>query len=1640
MRMGTSSNYNFEGDDIEKISKVTCRIETQEEKGTGVLFLPEDSEFVYLITAKHCLLGKDFSKCPDKKNTKIFIPVPLDKQFEIFCLEKADNILFPEEPGIDCAVIVFRKVLLPDSCRDIPRINFLELRYTSGKCIFRGYPQSYGSIVGVNIHVNYSDNDLVTTNIPLSTHDSDPLYNCNGFSGSGLFCQLNKKLYLIGLISELQEPFQRFKVCNFIFLNKLLSGCNYPTIEFSKLPGDETRQEDIRKLSEKTDLILDGINHKIGNDLYLERKEVIKKFREKFNGNKLLIITGNAGVGKSVLAKVIVQELKKENYFPLAFKADFFARESFESALKDIYINNSIGDVLNDLGQKQQIIILIDSLEKLLEVQTHEALNEFLRICKKFDNIRILVTCRTYAYQQLVFHFHHDFHQYASFEIPTLSDKEFSEVEGQFSFLENLSNKQSIRKILRRPFYLNLIVLNSQILKKDEEITEGEFKKIIWEKVISKNNAERGPAFEKIAVDRATSMKLYVRAENIHKDIIKQLHNDNIILVEENLGESYSPSHDIYEDIALMRFIERNYQQRQNTLDFFERCGKEPAKRRAFRLWLNDSLFSMDHNLNTFILEILQSDGIEQYWKDELIISILRSTYCQKFFDSNQEVLQKGDFALFLRFIHLLKTACQEPDEEKMKSPLSRGIYWLHLKPVGPGWETVIRFTWNNYDKLTNFKPIILKLLVDQWIKRLRPEREIPPESEIAGRILISLLEEAQKYYDSWKNEPFSTKDVDIGILLLFRLASIFPEYVKNLIKEAKNFEEEASKNRRISSFYRVVLKYALSCFESQELCRVMPDLVIELAQKKWLTPACIRKDDYWHRRMESDFGLVDRYEIEVFPPGIYKTPMFFLLRYHPFSALKLIVNVLNHATEAYAQSKRGKRSGIVEIEIEANNGEITRQKGNEVLWAMYRGTIEATHYLLQSILMTLESWLLDLCKINEDWASRLIEFTFDFLLKKSKTVATTAVLASIAIAYPGKIGKNAFPIIKVKEFFEWDLHRCVGDYSSLAPFDTTLPFAQEERIISNNLPHRKLNLEQLVTKLQVDGFWEEINKILDEFKKKARKDDTSWKIKLNRMDFRTYQIDTNSELADKNLIALRPVFSDELKDFVEEGKKEFGETNKAAGILVWAKKVYDNESDAEKTLAKWKEIYKNFKQINKTVSDSAKMHGDPTYLAALGIRDYYLELDPEQQKWCIKTVLDVLEARILKNIRDDSLLYTTIHFQPAIDIVSLILSLNIDEELRIRTKEIVFLSLLHLNYHKMEYPYESIRKNLWKIDPGFANACFAGLIEYSKLHKQVRYHHLPTIEERKKSRLEFFEKEEALMSLVLDEKVKLNIQNLSLDTMSNWFLVFAALILPFETTETSHQKYIRLVFDLLFPVTKKREDGSYSNSENDYTLSFMFQEYLSRFLLSQPKEFSTKFFGEVLDQIYSSEILRIQNDAFDFMEKIIEELILNAEIFGTKNFWYLWEVLEKKIRDNNKPMYHSLLFLSIPWWRSDAEHWPPLENKKDYFKRLITELGCFDIQAVVKLLSGIGTKTLLPDGIIWLKIALQKTQEPLRTLSQENSMDYCEKLVRKIYYKHLKVIKTSGEICQSLIFLLDKMIELGSSTAFIIRERVISL
>jgi hypothetical protein len=91
----------------------------------------------------------------------------------------------------------------------------------------------------------------------------------------------------------------------------------------------------------------------------------------------------------------------------------------------------------------------------------------------------------------------------------------------------------------------------------------------------------------RIAVSRAKEMKLFIKVSNVDDEAVDLLENDDIIF-QDGTKRRYAPSHDIFEDWALVKYVWSKFEDHNDIKSFFEELGNEPAIRRAFRLWVED--------------------------------------------------------------------------------------------------------------------------------------------------------------------------------------------------------------------------------------------------------------------------------------------------------------------------------------------------------------------------------------------------------------------------------------------------------------------------------------------------------------------------------------------------------------------------------------------------------------------------------------------------------------------------------------------------------------------------------------------------------------------------------------------------------------------------------------------------------------------------------------------------------------------------------------------------------------------------------------------------------------------------------------------------------------------------------------------
>ena len=121
-----------------------------------------------------------------------------------------------------------------------------------------------------------------------------------------------------------------------------------------------------------------------------------------------------------------------------------------------------------------------------------------------------------------------------------------------------------------------------------------------------------------------------------------------------------------------------------------------------------------------------------------------------------------------------------------------------------------------------------------------------------------------------------------------------------------------------------------------------------------------VRHDMYDHE-LEGLFGIKHGRTHGFFPASAFHGPLFLLMRADARVGLKLVLDMINHCTEWYANPRV--EHEFIElpdrIRLDFSDGSHVEQWCNGRLWGAYRG-MHVSSYVFQSILMAFERWLLE--------------------------------------------------------------------------------------------------------------------------------------------------------------------------------------------------------------------------------------------------------------------------------------------------------------------------------------------------------------------------------------------------------------------------------------------------------------------------------------------------------------------------------------------------------------------------------------------------------------------------------------------------------------------------------------------------------
>jgi hypothetical protein len=1389
----------------------------------------------------------------------------------------------------------------------------------------------------------------------------------------------------------------------------------------------------------------------------IDRIKCLEKLKNE--SQQISILSGIGGVGKTVLIKKLYEQLKEKTPF-YVFKATEFELRNINDLLADF----SFYDFAEAYKDEKNKIIVIDSTEKLLDLKNTDPFKEFLSTIIK-NKWKIIFTTRDNYLEDLNYHFFEIYNiAPLNININNLELKELNTISGEHSF--TLPKDEKLMELIRNPFHLNEYL---KFYKDKEELDYSGFKKKLWNRNIKKSKPEREQCFLKVAIERANKGQFFINPICGSNILDKELTRDGILGYE---TAGYFITHDIYEEWALERIIESEFIKKSTNQEFFEKIRQSLPIRRSFRNWLSEKLLLKNEGIKSFIEEVIGNEGVNAFWKDEILVSVLLSDYSKAFFVIFKDDLLDNDQELLKKLTFILRIACKEVDEDFFKQLGIKNLNLFSLKyiltkPKGQGWKSLIKFIFDNLDTI-GIKNINFVLpVVHDWNSKFKKGETTRLSSLIALQYYQWLIKE-DVYFSRDNTEDNLLQTILYGSSEIeAELKEIFEDILSN---KWKNYRAP----------YYELSKVILTKLEGISVSKVLPKYVLQLADLFWsYTPRGKRFYSDSRIGVEKYFNIEEDHQ-DYFPASSYQTPIFWLLQFALKETIDFILEFTNKTVDSFAKSDFAKHE-VEEIEVFIDNNQTIKQYICNRLWCIYRDTQVSPH-VLESMHMALEKFFIENAKHAD---SKTLENWLLYLLKNSKSASISAVVTSIVLAHPEKTFNVAKILFQTKKFFLYETSRLIldqGHKSQLSMLKNNFginyknELHENERLEACDDKHRKWALEHLFLNYQCFRnkrtsekeaenrqkiLWQILDNYYKELPAKSEETDSdkTWRLFLARMDRRKMK-PTTEKTDDGIAIYWNPEIEPDLKEYSEKSLAKSSGSMKYTPLKLWAdhKLNYDDkykqyvqyENNPKLALKEVKDIIAKLKkskapefykiQHSEEKSFFLFNHSIPAYVCSVLIRDYLDELPKEEISFCKDIILEVASSSLRPNyqyqISDGT--------QPAISVLPILIEVFPEEKESI--KIILLLTLFNdypIGMGSTSFNLFSVMaiQKLWKRNISDAQSLLHGYLllkpRYKELKKRIQEENYEKgiYELHENQILERFmdENEDALQNVIENKLALSNLRDIEKLDLSIQKTAFQ--LIPKKTVNADHQEIVKIIISAFAEklLSDDRDD------KIDYKVKHDFFETYAYFVLSSQKHEIQDYLKPFLDNFNCSESVA----------DLFQEFVLAEDRLDTyDNFWMVWNLFKEKVieicKDGDRHWYvekivKSYLFAQVPW-KETAKDWHTLkDSNKRFFKEVSQKIGhCPSaLYAISKLLNDIGSP-YIDDGVSWVSNILDNNRDLMNKKLEVNTIYYIENLVRKYTFKNREKVRKTKALKDEVLIILNFLIEKGSVVGYMLRESIL--
>lgn len=1413
-----------------------------------------------------------------------------------------------------------------------------------------------------------------------------------------------------------------------------------------------TLRDTLEQLREFAEMIRHGVGDRLANAAALPRDQIVADGLTLLDELDAVLVTGPAGIGKSAVASKLHDVIHLDT-LALAFRADSLATPHLATSAQQVGLN--LRSLVRLFALHPRKLLWIESAERLFEKSRpeREAFMDLLRLVARAGGWKLIITCREYSAEKLRTAFLEPAGwRSAVLTVPELSDEELNDAIAALPKLQLPLGDPVLRKVLRNPLHLDLAARMEWREDDCASMNRRAFREKAWRDIVCQEDEmgegmplERERAMIEIALRRAKALVPYVSSSGIPAAPIHALQRSSLLTQNpEDIGQ-FSPAHDVFEDWSLFQWLRRLVEEAEGVNgEFFEGLGDYPALRRAFRLWLIEMLEVDLVGGEKIILGMMRDAALPPHWQDEAFIAVFQCADASRVVKALEPALLAGGCSLLRRAIHLLRVACRR---SPTSAPPKGEAPSLLLLPDGGGWDAMPPILLKATGSLLISDIVWLLEFLEDWIKTAR-QLVKPSGAEEVALLCDVLLSCAQ--HINHRHRGTYRKRV-ICILLGIPIAA--EQKLRSMVDAALN---EVESNRES----RVILELIWNHFSGSTICRDLPDLVLRVAERRLGLEAASklkvpRANRYGYSSdLNPVFGLGHRSDMDDFPASAWQGPFLNLLTHHPDLGSDMVLRLANRCCEAYAAAGGTRIEEPVEVHMTLESGEIRPQWANWRLWGLYRGASVGPD-VLQSSLMALENWLLE----KGSRGDVDLRTTVDRLLSESNNAAITAVIASIAIAYPYQLSESAFPLVTVEEFFDVDLARSVHDQANSRSVvaeiwphrDAEKAMLEMERRESAKKHHRRQNLESVAVMLQMTvarpRVWEMIDRCLADLPPEDEQDDNDRirRLRLHRMDLRNFV--PSGKTDEGNQIFQAGPATPDLEEFRSRDLPAHQDREERTWLYLWGTSVFEWREPEKFRPEEWREklrAVRNLPPISNGELPRLLLKSGAPQIAGVCLRDHWGDLEEEELSWCVDTLLGELELLPGLGGFATAMIGAGEAAKVAAFLAPKILANSTDPALRARARSSLLGTLLHEEWPIVQAAANGIGASLYAVDRTSALNAVQMLIEWATETTAFR--------EAQKSLPWDDQMREADFDKKLRERLRKQTSPTALDEAALFSIDFlrhpgVMLLLPIlgifgctHDDRLAQRFYVHagkvLVDAWRSDRVRHRSRGDDEDLDETVDLRYMERsaavELLVRFALDCPDGPRRDFVGEIVE-----EALVYHDEAADFIKKLA--YAEDCQSRGGR-FWQIWQSFADAVLANAETFDFSqkselidALFLGIQWKPGTCE-WSPLTSDGHRLLALFR-----DLPPTPEALSAF-SRTAARFQTEFVPVALPALTEKLSILQEGPAMWpstilSLETILQEQVYSGSPKVRHDADLRNATLAILEILVENGSSAAFKMRD-----